>query len=102
MVIPLQSHTPAAARKAYLQWLRLFGPPERVYVDLGTEFKGTFMFGSEVDSTYYEPASLEMPTQRGRASRNEQARLSRKFSLERWSTTLAAMSRSGTTWSTLR
>eukprot|EP00435_Cladocopium_sp_Y103_P057336 s1146_g19.t1 len=64
MVIPLEHHTPAAARRAYLQWLRLFGPPERVYVDLGTEFKGTFMFGSEVDSTYYEPASLEMPTQR--------------------------------------
>eukprot|EP00435_Cladocopium_sp_Y103_P060880 s1403_g22.t1 len=64
MVIPLESHTPGAARRAYLQWLRFFGPPERVYVDLGKEFQGAFVFGAEVDSTYYEPSSLEMPTQR--------------------------------------
>ena len=64
MVVPLESHTPGAARRAYLQWLRFFGPPERVYVDLGKEFQGAFVFGAEVDSTYYEPSSLEMPTQR--------------------------------------
>ena len=67
MMIPLEDHTPGSARRAYLQWLKLFGPPERVYVDLGKEFKGAFELGAEVDSTYYEPGSLEMPTQRIRS-----------------------------------
>ena len=64
MVIPLQNHTPAEARRGYLQWCRFMGPPERVYSDLGREFRGAFEIGAELDSTYVEPGSLEMPTQR--------------------------------------
>ena len=64
MMIPLAGHTPGAARRAYLQWVRLFGPPEKLYTDLGREFKGAFEIGAEQDSTFIEPSSLEMPTQR--------------------------------------
>lgn len=64
MVIPLQNHTPAEARRGYLQWCRFMGPPQRVYSDLGREFRGAFELGAELDSTYIEPGSLEMPTQR--------------------------------------
>ena len=64
MVVPLRNHTPAEARRAYLQWVRFFGPPERLYVDLGKEFRGAFQLGAEVDSTYIEPGALETPTQR--------------------------------------
>ena len=65
MIIPLQRHTPGAARAAYLRWVRIFGPPTKLYVDLGKEFKGAFEIGAEYDSTVVEPSSLEMPTQRG-------------------------------------
>ena len=64
MVIPLQRHTPGAARQGYLQWIKLFGPPEKLYTDLGKEFQGAFELGAEMDSTYIEPGALEMPTQR--------------------------------------
>ena len=64
MIIPLQNHTPAEARRGYLQWCRFMGPPEKVYSDLGREFRGAFELGAELDSTYIEPGSLEMPTQR--------------------------------------
>lgn len=94
MMIPLPGHTPAAARRAYLQWVRLFGPPEKLYTDLGREFKGVFELGAEHDSTYIEPSSLEMPTQRSiteRAGRNFKEILSRTMmqvactSFEEWS-----------------
>ena len=39
LMIPLADHTARAARQGYRQWLRLFGPPRRVLVDLGKEFK---------------------------------------------------------------
>ena len=64
MIIPLQNHTPAEARRGYLQWCRFMGPPDRIYSDLGREFRGAFELGAELDSTYIEPGSLEMPTQR--------------------------------------
>ena len=64
MVVPLTRHTPGAARQAYLQWTKLFGPPEKLYSDLGKEFQGAFEIGAEMDSTYIEPGALEMPTQR--------------------------------------
>ena len=72
MMIPLSGHSPGAARRAYLQWVRLFGPPENLYTDLGREFLGAFP-GAEHDSTFIDPSALEMPTQRGiteRAGRN--------------------------------
>ena len=61
------------ARRAYAQWLRFFGPPTRVYVDLGREFLGAFELGAEYDAAIFEPSSLEMPSQRGiteRAGKN--------------------------------
>ena len=65
MIIPLHRHTPGAARAAYLRWVRIFGPPTKLYVDLGKEFLGAFELGAEYDATVVEPSALEMPTQRG-------------------------------------
>jgi len=73
MILPLRRHTPGEARKAYNQWTKFFGPPTRVYVDLGREFLGAFELGAEHDATIFEPSSLEMPSQRGiteRAGKN--------------------------------
>ena len=64
MVIPLRNHTPGEARHAYLQWVRFFGPPVRLYTDLGKEFRGAFQEGASMDDTLIEPGALEMPTQR--------------------------------------
>ena len=64
MIIPLQNHTPSEARRGYLQWCRFMGPPDRLYSDLGREFRSAFELGAELDATYVEPGSLEMPTQR--------------------------------------
>eukprot|EP00435_Cladocopium_sp_Y103_P049590 s3051_g15.t1 len=65
MIIPLRRHTASETRRAYLQWVKIFGPPTKLYVDLGREFLGAFELGAEQDSTIVEPSSLEMPTQRG-------------------------------------
>ena len=64
LVIPLKDHTPGSARRAVQQWSKIFGPPERIYVDLGKEFRGAFSAGMEMDSILMDPGSLEMPTQR--------------------------------------
>eukprot|EP00435_Cladocopium_sp_Y103_P036219 s2710_g9.t1 len=48
LVVPLADHTPRAARRALLQWIRIFGVPERIYDDLGKEFRGCFeIFGDQ-------------------------------------------------------
>ena len=70
MVVPLQNHTPGEARRAFLRRTRFFGPPDRIYSDLGREFKGAFEFGAEIDSSFIEPGSLEMPTQRSITERS--------------------------------
>ena len=64
MIIPISGPNPSAARQAYLRWVRFFGPPDVLKVDLGREFIGAFEIGAELDSTVIEPSSLEMPTQR--------------------------------------
>ena len=64
MITPLANHTPAEARRAYLQWVKFFGPPQRLYTDLGKEFRAAFQEGAELDSTFIDPGALEMPTQR--------------------------------------
>ena len=64
MIVPLSGPNPAAARQAYLRWVRFFGPPSVLKVDLGREFIGAFELGAELDATVIEPSSLEMPTQR--------------------------------------
>ena len=80
MIIPLKRHTASEARRGYLQWVKFFGPPTKLYPDLGREFKGAFELGAELDSTILEPSALEMPTQRGiteRAGRSFKEVLSR-------------------------
>ena len=59
-----RAHEGLGHRRAYLRWVRLFGPPERLMTDLGREFQGAFEIGAEMDATYIEPSALEMPTQR--------------------------------------
>ena len=42
LVVPLPSETAEEVRKAYRQWVRFFGPPRRLMIDLGTEYKAAF------------------------------------------------------------
>ena len=65
LMIPLKSHTPTGACQAFYQWLRIFGPPEKVYCDLGKEFLGAFQDMAAQNDFALEPGSLEAPTQRG-------------------------------------
>ena len=65
LMIPLRDHTPLGAKRALLQWIRLFGPPERVYDDLGKEFRGAFADFMDEQSIFLDPSSLETPEQRG-------------------------------------
>ena len=72
LMIPLADHTARAARQGYRQWLRLFGPPRRVLVDLGKEFKREFADLVESDGSELIPSSLETPEQRGLVERHGQ------------------------------
>ena len=65
LVLPLKDHTPQGARQAFSQWTRIFGPPQKVYDDLGKEFRGTFEKFMDEQSIFLDPASLETPEQRG-------------------------------------
>ena len=71
LVIPMKD-TAKSARLAYRQWLRFFGPPKILLNDLGSEFKQEFTAKAERDDTEVNPASLEMPSQRGLTERAEQ------------------------------
>eukprot|EP00435_Cladocopium_sp_Y103_P068193 s512_g31.t1 len=64
LVIPLEDHTPRAASRALFQWIRIFGPPERIYSDLGKEFRGCFQNMMDQESIVLDPGALETPTQR--------------------------------------
>eukprot|EP00435_Cladocopium_sp_Y103_P007762 s2900_g2.t1 len=64
LMIPLKSHTPSSACKAFYQWIRVFGPPERVYCDLGREFKRAFHDMAAQNDFHLDPGALEAPTQR--------------------------------------
>ena len=70
LMIPLKSHTPQAACKAFYQWIRVFGPPERVYCDLGREFKKAFHEMAAQNDFQLDPGSLEAPTQRSITERS--------------------------------
>ena len=70
MVIPLRSHTAPDTRRAYLEWVRFMGVPQRLYTDLGKEFCAAFQDGAELDDTIVEPSALEMPTQRSITERS--------------------------------
>ena len=69
MVLPLRDHTPQAARYALSQWTRIFGPPQKVYNDLGKEFQGAFANFMDEQSVFLDPSSLETPEQRGLTER---------------------------------
>ena len=69
LVIPMTSATAKAARTAYRQWTRIFGAPRRMYGDLGSEFKASFVRAVEEDGTEFVPSSLESPHQRGLVER---------------------------------
>ena len=69
LVIPMAAETAKEARKAYRQWVRFFGPPRKLLLDLGTEFKSDFRRMAEADGSEVLPSSLEAPTQRGLTER---------------------------------
>lgn len=54
MIIPLRRYTASETRRAYLQWVKIFGPPTKLYVDLGREFLGAF----ELGATSVEPSKF--------------------------------------------
>ena len=70
MVVPLNGHSPEAIWLAYQQWTRIFGPPRHLYVDQGTEFKGSFKRRVTSEGTNYDMSSLESPFQRGITERH--------------------------------
>ena len=65
LVLPLRDHTPQGARQAFSQWTRIFGPPQKVYDDLGKEFRGVFEKFMDEQSIFLDPSCLETPEQRG-------------------------------------
>ena len=70
MVLPMDSKKPDEARRAYRQWLRFFGPPKTVMVDLGREFKGNFALRAGQDGSCVEPSAVEAPYQRAITERH--------------------------------
>ena len=69
LIVPLTSKKPEECREAYRQWLRIFGAPKRMAIDLGKEFKGIFAQQAEQDGSYVDPAAVEAPHQRGITAR---------------------------------
>jgi hypothetical protein len=49
LVIPTDTKRPGQLREAYRHWLRLFGPPKGLAIDMGKEFKGVFAQAAESD-----------------------------------------------------
>ena len=70
LVIPTDTKRPGQLREAYRHWLRLFGPPKGLAIDMGKEFKGVFAQAAESDGTYVDPAAVEAPHQRGITERH--------------------------------
>lgn len=69
LIVPLDDHTPRSATRALYQWIRIFGPPERIYSDLGKEFNGCFQHMMDRESIIMDPGALETPTQRSLTER---------------------------------
>ena len=70
LMIPMDNKKPSHVREAYRHWLRLFGPPKRMALDLGREFRGTFAEQAEQDGTFVDPSAVEAPHQRGITERH--------------------------------
>ena len=70
LMIPVSGHTPTDSAKAFYQWIRIFGPPERIYCDLGREFLKQFQIMADLNDIYLDPGALEAPTQRSITERS--------------------------------
>eukprot|EP00435_Cladocopium_sp_Y103_P054634 s153_g17.t2 len=70
LVVPLQGKKPQYVREGYRHWLRIFGAPKRLAIDLGREFKGDFVKLVEADGSYVDPSAVETPQQRGMTERH--------------------------------
>lgn len=70
LMVPMTSKKPSETRNAYRQWLRIFGPPKRLAIDMGKEFRSDFLRQAEQDGTYVDPAAVEAPHQRGITERH--------------------------------
>ena len=70
LMIPMDNKKPGHVREAHRHWLRLFGPPKRMALDLGREFRGAFSEQAEQDGTFVDPSAVEAPHQRGITERH--------------------------------
>ncbi|CAK8994697.1 unnamed protein product, partial [Durusdinium trenchii] len=70
LMIPMDNKKPGHVREAYRHWLRLFGPPKRMALDLGREFRGAFAEQAEQDGTFVDPSAVEAPHHRGITERH--------------------------------
>ena len=66
----MTSKKPSETRNAYRQWIRIFGAPKRLAIDMGKEFRSDFLRQAEQDGTYVDPAAVEAPHQRGITERH--------------------------------
>ena len=69
LVIPMSAESASDIRKAYRQWIRFFGVPRKLLIDLGTEFCAEFRRQAEQDGSEVALSSVEAPTQRGLTER---------------------------------
>ena len=69
LVVPMKGETAEHVRAAYRQWTRFFGPPRRLMIDLGPEYKAQFRKQAEQDGSEVIPSSVEAPYQRGLTER---------------------------------
>ena len=65
MMIPMENKKPESVREAYRHWIRFFGAPVTIALDLGREFEGCFALRAEADGSFVDPSSVESPYQRG-------------------------------------
>ena len=70
LMIPLTAKKPIVVREAYRQWIRIFGPPKRIALDMGREFRQAFATSAEEDGSFVDPAAVEAPNQRGITERH--------------------------------
>ena len=57
LMIPLTGKKPHVVREAYRQWIRIFGPPKRIALDMGREFRQAFTTSAEEDGSFVGPCS---------------------------------------------
>lgn len=70
LMIPVTSKKPDEIREAYRQWIRVFGPPKRIALDMWKEFRRAFAIRAEDDGSFVDPSAVEAPFQRGITERH--------------------------------